>query len=160
MATGVQGQCPQCGAPLTFGGAHSLAAVCSYCRSSIARKGADLENLGKVPDLVATDTRLALMVSGAIDHQSFTIIGHVQLAHPGGGTWDEWYLSFSNGAWGWLAEAQGRLFFTRPLSYSLKAPLLSKLSPGKSFSLSGIGLVAVDEVNTASFASAEGELPF
>jgi hypothetical protein len=160
VAPGVKGQCPQCGAPLSFGGAHSLAAVCSYCRSSIARKGANLETLGKVPDLVATDSRLALMSSGKLGGKAFTLIGHVQLAHPGGGTWDEWYASFTDGTWGWLAEAQGRLYLTRPLRGGAPAPRLAAIWAGKTFPLSGVGSVTVDEVNEASFASAEGELPF
>lgn len=157
---GVQGQCPQCGAPLTFGGAHSLAAVCSYCRSTIARNGADLQSLGKIPDLVATDSRLALSQGGQLDGKAFTIIGHVQLAHPSGGTWDEWYLSFADGTWGWLAEAQGRLYFTRPLRGAPNAPRRAAVRSGKTFQLPGAGQVTVDEVNEASFASAEGELPF
>ena len=33
MTTGVASACPNCGAPLRFGGAHSLAAICAYCKS-------------------------------------------------------------------------------------------------------------------------------
>ena len=57
MTTGVAAACPQCGAPLRFGGSESLATVCAYCRFAVLRTGARLEAAGKVPDLVATETR-------------------------------------------------------------------------------------------------------
>jgi tetrahydromethanopterin S-methyltransferase subunit F len=49
-----------------FGSAHSVVCVCSYCNSLIARAESTVEELGKVPDLVAIDTRLALGVSSAL----------------------------------------------------------------------------------------------
>ena len=78
--TGLQSACPQCGAPLRFGGAHSLISVCAHCRSSVARVGVELSLLGQVPDLVAADTRLVLGQRGKLAKLSFELLGRVQLA--------------------------------------------------------------------------------
>ncbi len=75
--TGVEGACPQCGAPIKFGGAYSLAAICGYCRSAVARKGAQLDLVGKIPDLVTTATQLRLNDAGKLDGTPFTIVGRL-----------------------------------------------------------------------------------
>jgi hypothetical protein len=154
------GTCPNCGAPLEFGGAQSLAAICSRCRSAVVRSGADLENVGKLPDLVATGSRLSLIARGAIGGKAFAIIGHLQLGHVNGDAiWDEWYVSFADGSWGWLAEAQGRLLFTQLRAAAGQLPAFDSLHAGQSLRLASAA-VAVDEVNDARFVTAEGELPY
>ncbi len=157
MTTGLASACPQCGAPLRFGGAASLAAACAYCRSSVLRSGAKLELAGKVPDLVATDTRLALGAAGTLDGRGFVILGRLQLSQ-GEAAWNEWYASFADGSWGWLAEAQGRLFATRPIAGASGLPRFESLRPGMEIDLPG-GPASVDEVNEARLVSFEGELP-
>ena len=160
------GTCPSCGAPIRFGGADSIAAVCSYCRSAVARAGAELELIGKVPDLVATPSRLALGATGALGGKGFTVLGHLQLGHRNAegkpdAVWDEWYASFADGAWGWLAEAQGRLLYTRHMEGDRALPRFEGLHAGKRIpDVAGAGTLAVDEVSEAVFAAAEGELPF
>lgn len=154
------GTCPNCGAPIVFGGAQSLAAVCGHCRTAVARAGADLTRIGKVPDLVATHSRMALNARGAIDGKAFTIIGHLQLGQVNGDAlWDEWYALFADGSWGWLAEAQDRLLFTRQTTEHVRLPAFDSLKAGHAFQLLGTA-IAVDEVNDARFVTAEGELPF
>jgi hypothetical protein len=157
--TGQQGSCPQCGAPISFGGAHSLAAVCGYCRSAVVRKGAQIELLGKVPDLVSTSTQLQLGDAGRLDRRAFRIVGRLQL-DQGAAAWDEWYVLFADGKDGWLAEAKGALFATRRFERAEALPRFEALAPGAHAQLSGLGRLAVDEVGAARFVSAEGELPF
>ena len=160
------GTCPSCGAPLRFGAAESLALVCSYCRSAVVRAGAELQLIGKVPDLVATGSRLALGAAGELNGAAFTVVGHLQLGHRDAkgnadGVWDEWHVSFPGGGWGWLAEAQGHLLFTRPTPLSRPPPRFGALHAGSRIpNLPGAGPLVVDEVNEASFVAAEGELPF
>ncbi len=158
MTTGVASACPQCGAPLRFGGAASLAAVCAYCRFASLRTGARLEAAGKVPDLVATDTRLSIGTAGKADARTFTLLGRLQLSQ-GQAAWNEWYASFDDGSWGWVAEAQGRLYVTFPKSAPSGLPPLGTLKPGMEVSLPGVGRAVVDEVNQARLVSFEGELP-
>jgi hypothetical protein len=158
VTTGVASACPQCGAPLRFGGARSLAACCAYCRAAVLRRGADLELAGKVPDLVAVDTRLSLGATGTVAGEPFTVLGRLQLSR-GDAAWNEWYASFPRG-WGWLAEAQGRLFLTRLLPSSRGLPRLGALHAGRELEVPGAGAFTVDEIDEARLVSFEGELPF
>ncbi len=158
MTTGVSSSCPQCGAPLRFGGASSLAAVCAYCRFAVLRTGARLDVAGKVPDLVATDTRLSIGTAGKAQGRTFTLLGRLQLSQ-GEAVWNEWYGSFGDTSWGWVAEAQGRLYVTFPVLGAAGLPPLSALRPGADIRLPGLGRAVVDEVNTARLVSFEGELP-
>jgi len=158
VTTGVSSACPQCGAPLRFGGAASLAAVCAYCRFASLRTGARLEAAGKVPDLVATDTRLSIGTAGKVDGRTFTLLGRLQLSQ-GEAVWNEWYASFGDATWGWVAEAQGRLFVTFPKPTAPGLPPLGALQPGVEVRLPGLGRATVDEVNEARLVSFEGELP-
>jgi len=158
VTTGVASACPQCGAPLRFGGAQSLAAACAYCRAAVLRSGARLELLGKVPDLVAIDSRLALGATGALAGEPFAILGRLQLSR-GDAAWNEWYASFAGGH-GWVAEAQGRLYATRHLPDAAGLPPLAALRAGAEVELPGAGAVTVDEIGEAKLVSFEGELPF
>ncbi|MBI5068095.1 MAG: DUF4178 domain-containing protein [Deltaproteobacteria bacterium] len=158
MSTGVASACPQCGAPLRFGGGASLAAVCSHCRSSVLRSGARLELAGRVPDLVATDTRLALGATGRLQGRSFVVLGRLQLSQ-GAAPWNEWYLGLDDGSWAWLAEAQGRLYLTRRVDGAGALPRLDELRPGLGLELPGAGPATVEEVGEARLLSFEGELP-
>lgn len=152
--------CPACGAPVTFG-VGSVVAVCDFCRSAVARHDKKVEDHGKVADLVDTATRLKRGMTGSIKGRGFTVAGRVQYRHPAGGVWDEWYLAFSNGSWGWLAEAQGKLYLTfeRKLRADAKLPAFETLAVGDSVQL-GRDSFAVMERGTATCASAEGEIPW
>ena len=82
-------------------------AVCPYCRSVVARSDRRVEDLGKVAALVETDSLLEVGRKGHYQGVPFELTGRTQLAHPAGGVWDEWYAAFSDGRWGWLADARG-----------------------------------------------------
>lgn len=159
--TGLQSSCPQCGAPLHFGGASSLVSICSYCRSAVARSDAGLELLGQVPDLVATDTRLALGMIGQVEGRTFTVLGRVRLSE-GRANWDEWYAIWADGSYGWIAEAQGRLIVTRHVDATTFSPLppLDTIHPGSRLHVAGVGEFVIEQVGQASLVSAQGELPF
>lgn len=157
MSTGVASACPQCGAPLRFGGGASLAAACAHCRSAVLRSGARLELAGKVPDLVATDTRLSIGAMGRVGAQPFVVLGRLQLSQ-GAATWNEWYVSLGGG-WGWLAEAQGRLLLTRPIDRAAPLPAFTDLRVGQELQLPGAGRAVVEELGQARLISYEGELP-
>ena len=88
----------------------------------------------------------------------FHIAGRLQLS-TGEGTWDEWYVGFTDGTWGWLAEAQGGFWLMTPVKPP-EVPAFEALSPGESLDLGGYGTFAITEVREATYASAQGELPF
>ena len=157
--TGLTSACPQCAAPIRFGGAHSVVCVCDYCHSLIARVGAQLEDLGHVPDLVAIDTRLALGDTGRMQKLTFQVLGRLQL-HQGAASWNEWYVAWSDGSFGWLAEAAGRVIVSRRYERQVDVPEFGRLQVGQGVVLKGVGTLMIEELGDARIVSAQGELPF
>ena len=151
--------CPSCGAPLAFRPG-TMVAVCPYCKALAARRDRDPELIGKVADLVDTGSPLGLGASGRYTGRSFTLAGRVQLKHPLGGVWDEWYLALDDGRWGWLAEAQGRFYLTFTQAPHGTLPALESLQAGGLADLGPDGLWTVGELSEATFHSAEGEIPW
>lgn len=151
--------CPSCGAALTFRPG-TMVAVCGYCKALAARRDRDPELIGKVAALVDTGSSLGLGAGGTWAGRAFTLAGRVQLKHPLGGVWDEWYLALDDGRWGWLAEAQGRLYLTFTQQPHGALPAADSLQAGGLADLGPDGLWTVSEVSEASFHSAEGEIPW
>ncbi|MHB8419880.1 MAG: DUF4178 domain-containing protein [Myxococcales bacterium] len=148
-------RCPACGGDVPVRLGSSRVVVCPYCRMAIGR--GNLEQLGKLAELIPTGGKLRLHTRGALSGHRFELVGRVQLRWQAG-VWDEWYATFDDGRRGWIAEAQGRYYLTFPIE-GATLPTLSSLSPGSRVQLAGVGeLVAVD-FKTAELASAEGELP-
>jgi hypothetical protein len=143
-----QSTCPSCGAPLTFENAHSLYAVCKYCRTMSVQSEDALKEVGKTAALVEDGSPLQLGASGTIDGKTFTIIGRIQY-NFGLGFWNEWYLNMAEDAGGpaWLGEANGMYFFTR----QKKDAQLSKELQLEFY---------IKDIQTTKVVSGEGELPF
>lgn len=151
-------QCPRCGAPIAFHVSSSLVTVCEHCSTAVARTDRALEDLGRTADLVHTGSPLALWQSGRLGGIGFQITGHVQIQHPAGGLWDEWYLCFDDGRWGWLAEAQGRFLVTFQHGYDdVIDP--QTLAPGRQIRLAGEVMV-VTEVSEGMYVAGRGEMPY
>lgn len=138
----------------------SLACVCPYCRFSVVRTDRDLRALGKVADLVPTAPMMAVGDAGKVDGRNFVVGGRLQLDH-GRGPWDEWYVEFDNGRWGWLSHAQGHFYVTHPVQ-DAPTPRFEDLSPEDTVTLSAAGntTFTVVECGHSRLLSAEGELPF
>jgi hypothetical protein len=137
-----------------------MVAVCPYCKALAARRDRDPELIGKVADLVDTGSPLGLGASGRYTGRAFTLAGRVQLKHPLGGVWDEWYLALDDGRWGWLAEAQGRFYLTFTQTPHGALPAAGNLQAGGLADLGPDGLWTVGELSDATFHSAEGEIPW
>ena len=121
-----------------------------------------LEDHGKVADLVQTDSPLRVGLHGSFNRKGFNIVGRVQYKHPAGGVWNEWYLMFSNGKWGWLAEAQGRTYLTfeKKMTEAASLKTYDELEIGGTFDTEAGGVFTVVEKNTATGLTAEGEIPW
>jgi predicted membrane-bound spermidine synthase len=144
---------------MTFGVGASVSQVCKYCRHVVLRTDRDLQNMGKVADLALTPSPVAVGDQGTIEGASIMILGRVQLDH-GAGPWDEWYIAFSNGNWGWLAYAQGNWYVTSEVPDSASmVPPYEHLSVEQDIPL-GQGNFRVIEVKRGTVVSGEGELPF
>jgi hypothetical protein len=155
--------CPSCGGIVEFHVASSLVTICEHCHSAIARGDKALEDVGKVADLVETQSPLRMGLQGNYRGKNYDVVGRVQYQHPAGGVWDEWYLAFGGNRWGWLAEAQGRFYvtFEVPLHSSTAIPAFDQLDVGQAYNLGDkIGVLKVGEKNEAVAASAEGEIPW
>lgn len=158
-------RCPECGADVRFTTPGALLAVCSYCRSVVAKKGVDYEKLGKVAELAEVPSQLFLGLRGKA-WGGFVVVGRIQLDH-GAGTWNEWYLALDSGRWLWLAEAQGRTYLTASIGAVKDAPPFDKIHLGRTVRMrrpegqpgEPLDMHAV-EIHTAKLVSAEGELPF
>lgn len=157
----IAAQCPKCGGPIAFHVASSVVTVCEHCSTVVARTDRSLEDLGKTADLMYTQSPLALWLSGTYEGVGFQITGRAQLGHSAGGVWDEWYLAFDDGRWGWLAEAQGNFYLTFEQpgmgGYINRADVtlnraLQVGNPPK--------VMIVSEVGTAVLRAGRGEIPY
>lgn len=151
--------CPSCGAPLKFRPG-TMVAVCGSCKTLSARTDRDPEMIGIAADLVDTNSPISLQATGVHAGRDFTIAGRVQMLHPLGGLWNEWYLAFDDGRWGWLAEAQGRFYLTFQHDLANHAPPFEALAAGAVVNLGEQGQWVVAEASQATFHGAEGELPW
>lgn len=153
-----QGSCPNCGGPIEFKLGSSSAIVCPWCRHSVVRTDRDLQSIGKVADLVPTAAFMSVGDAGTIEGEGFVVGGRHQLDH-GSGPWDEFYVEFSDGRWGWVAKAQGRFYVTYPHTPTGALPTWDQMTPGTSGHLEGTDW-SVAERGQSALVSAEGELPF
>ena len=154
--------CPNCGAPVDFASAASAFAVCSFCRSTVAREGDALRRIGESAELFDDHSPLQLGASGRYQGQAFTLVGRLQYRYADG-TWNEWHTLFDGGGEtgkaAWLSEDNGRyvMAFDAPLSGS--APSAESLRVGAALALEGQRW-AVASVTVAKLIAAQGELSF
>src|SRR5262245_6490928 len=129
----LQANCPSCGGPVEFKAGSTIVVVCPFCRSAVARTDRALEDLAKVAEVAESQSPLKIGLKGRYKDTRFELTRRAQLKHELGGTWDEWYATFSNGWVGWLAEAQGRFYLTfyQPLPEGVALPTFSDLQPGQ-----------------------------
>jgi Domain of unknown function (DUF4178) len=150
--------CPNCGAPVEFASAASPMAVCSFCRSTLARDGESLRRTGQSAELFDDHSPLQIGSAGRWQGAAFAVVGRLQLRYAEG-SWNEWHVLFDSGKSGWLSEDNGRyvMAFDQPAPPLL--PRLDELQPG-----AGVGIDArlwqVASVTLARVGAAEGELPF
>lgn len=157
----LEAKCPSCGAPVRLMTSSSVAAVCTYCGTTVARTdkaGADaLENLGKISALVEDGSPLCIAAKGQFEGKRFEIVGRLQLEQETG-YWNEWFLHFAGGMTGWLGEALGQYFMTKETVTEKVLPFNS-LKVGSACRLRD-KRYKICEVRKAVATGGEGELPF
>ncbi|HEU4538741.1 MAG TPA: DUF4178 domain-containing protein, partial [Polyangiaceae bacterium] len=158
MALLAQGSCPSCGAPISYGVGASVAQVCRYCKAVVVRSDRDLRSLGRVADLTPTTSMVGLDDTGRVAGRPMRVLGRVQLDH-GEGPWEEWYVGFNDGGWGWLAYAQGNWYVTAEAAPPPGAPPWHALAPETDVGLGQAGVFRAVERREGRVVSAEGELP-
>lgn len=150
--------CPSCGAPVEFQSAASFHAVCGFCRSTLVRHGGDLENLGRMAELVADASPIQLGTEGVYNGVHFAVIGRIQLRYAAG-VWNEWHVLFDDMRGGWLSDAGGEytMSFLTPPGAAL--PAHETLAVDAALSLAGREW-RVSNKEEAFCIAGEGELPF
>lgn len=150
--------CPTCGAQVTFRTVASIMAVCEYCRSTLIRRGADVENIGKMAELIEDASLVQLGTEGKYKGMHFAVIGRIQLQYPQG-LWNEWHLLFDNQRSGWLSDANGDYTVTFLSWVPEPLPALADLTAGKEVMLNGEPFTVTDIEHGKCIAGA-GELLF
>ncbi len=150
--------CPTCGAQVTFRTTASIMAVCEYCRSTLIRRGADVENIGKMAELLEDASLVQIGTEGKYRGMHFAVIGRIQLQYPDG-IWNEWHLLFDNQRSGWLSDANGDYTVTFLSKVPEPVPALADLKAGMEVTLNGEPFTVTDIENGKCIAGA-GELLF
>lgn len=150
--------CPSCGAPVSFKSSASLYAVCEFCRSTLLRSGEDLQNLGRMADLLEDSSLLQIGSEGRFRGQHFGVIGRIQLKHEAG-IWNEWHILFDEGRNAWLSEAGGEFVVSSQVPVNDPLPAFETLAPEMPVTISGRSFTVTD-LESARCISGQGELPF
>jgi ribosomal protein S27E len=153
--------CPACAGPVVFRVSSSFVTVCEFCNTVVARGDRQPEDHGKLADLVELRSPLMLGMTGRFRNRKFEVVGRVQYKHPTGAVWNEWYLLFGGNTWGWLGEAQSRLYlmFEKKMKTNASLPNYDGIKVGETFELLK-SKYAVSEKGIAVLHSAEGEIPW
>lgn len=149
--------CPSCGGPLRFRGATSVVAVCGYCRSTLVREGARLEDIGKQAELIEDESPLRIGAGGRHRGAAFDVVGRIQYRY-GAGTWNEWHVLFSDRKGAWLSDAS-REYTIAYLNPPAEVPPFASLAPGQGVPLQGRAFTVTNK-EEAEVVAGEGELPF
>ncbi|MDQ5903421.1 MAG: hypothetical protein QG672_1012, partial [Pseudomonadota bacterium] len=135
--------CPSCGAPVEFKSTASLYAVCEYCRSTLLRHGEDLENIGRMADLLEDSSLIQIGTEGKFRGVHFGVIGRIQLKHESG-IWNEWHILFDDGRAGWLSEASGEYVVSAQVAVKEEIPPFESLQPEMAVTLAGRSFTVTD----------------
>ena len=150
--------CPACGAPVVFKSSASFHGVCEFCRSTVVRHGGNLENLGRMADLVEDASPIQIGTEGQYKGVHFAVIGRIQLRYEAG-IWNEWHVLFDDMRGGWLSDANGEYLMTFLTAPGSALPEFSTLMPNDELKLAGKDFVVTDR-EEAMCISGQGELPF
>lgn len=150
--------CPNCGAPVQFRWSSSVQTVCEFCKSILVRTDVELLKVGTVAGLPPNSSPIQLGTEGQFESKPFTVAGRIIYDYDQG-NWNEWHLVFSDGASGWLSDAQLQydISFLDPHGHSL--PPADGIYVGSRLAFDNIEYVATS-ITRAHYRGVEGELPF
>ena len=154
--------CPSCGAPVRFRGATSIVSVCPFCKSTLVRKGVDIENIGRQAELLEDQTPIRIGADGKHRGVGFNVVGRIQFRYESG-IWNEWHVLFADGKSAWLSDASREYTITYPIPPQVVKPF-EQLKPGAALHLLGdkwfSGAYSVTNLDAGEVVAGEGELPF
>ena len=142
---------------MRFRGATSIVAVCGYCKSTLVRQGAKLEDIGKQAELLEDHSPLRIGAAGKHRGVNFQVAGRIQYRY-GAGLWNEWHVLFDDRRSAWLSDANREYTITY-LAKPEAVPAFDALKPGQTLRLDGADYTVTNKEN-AEVIAGEGELPF
>jgi hypothetical protein len=134
-----------------FKSAASVMAVCEFCKTTLLKDAASVQNLGKMSAVLEDYSPLQIGSSGRFEQRSFSLIGRIQLQYSAG-FWNEWYALFDDGGNGWLSDASGQFAFTFAAPAAGTGGALGALAAAGTFVAPGTAAAA----RTFSAAAAAG----
>ncbi len=149
--------CPNCGAPVRFRWSSAVQTVCEFCRSILVRRDLDLAKVGTVADLPADSSPIQIATEGVWHNRPFVVVGRILYQYEQGG-WNEWHLVFSDGASGWLSDAQAEYAVSFLTPMAALPPQLNVVR-GQQYRWNG-AVYEVTCLTRARYRGVEGELPF
>jgi hypothetical protein len=150
--------CPNCGAPIAFLWSSAIQTTCDFCRSILVRHDVRLDRVGVVGDLPPDSSPVQRGAVGVWRGRPFTVVGRIIYEYERVG-WNEWHLRFSDGAGGWLSDAQLEWAVTELVPDPPELPPPSTLATGQTIAHGGHAY-RVTSVTRARYRGVEGELPF
>lgn len=149
-------KCPNCGANVEFSSAAAAVSVCGYCKTCVLREGDDVKNIGSLSAIVGDVSPIAVGASGLWNGKGFRVIGRLRMSYDAG-SWNEWFLEFSDGTPGWLSDAFGSYAITLGTPGSGKIPPFEVFSVGKKIRWQGSRYV-VSDARMVRCVGGEGEI--
>lgn len=153
-----QGDCPNCGAPVTFLWSAAVQTTCEFCRSILVRHDLDLEKVGQVADLPPDVSPIQRLTEGVYGKQAFQVVGRILYSYEYGG-WNEWHCVFQDGRSGWLSDAQANYAISFRVDPPARLPAKEAVTVGQRFDWQG-SVYQVTSITRARYVGVEGDLPF
>jgi hypothetical protein len=150
--------CPNCGAPVQFRWSSAVQAVCPFCHSILVRDDLELKNVGQVGDLPPDPSPIQLLTEGIYKGKTFQVVGRIVYEYEQGG-WNEWHIVFSDGASGWLSDAQLQYAVSFLVKPGEPLPPSGEVFRAKILSFQQTEF-EVATLTRARYKGMEGELPF
>jgi hypothetical protein len=150
--------CPSCGAPVQFRWSSAVQTTCPFCHSILVRDDLELKNVGQVADLPPDPSPIQLLTEGTYKGKTFQVIGRIVYEYEQGG-WNEWHIIFSDGASGWLSDAQLQYAVSFLANPSSPPPKVEAVFRGQKLTLQQTDF-EVATMTVAKYKGTEGELPF
>jgi len=151
--------CPQCGGQLDASRWPTAFRVCPYCQSTLERTEESLKALGKVAHVQPDLSPIQIGTTGSFKGKAFDVLGRIRRAWEDG-SWNEWYIEFTDGTEAWLSESQGEYHVTVAVeNEEWQAFDREDWQPGGSLTAGKTSFLVTDRRETWVEA-AEGMLPY
>jgi len=150
--------CPNCGAPVQFRWSSAVQTACPFCKSIIIRRDLVLTNVGTVADLPPDPSPIQLLTEGVYNGKKFQVTGRLVYEYEQG-SWNEWHIVFSDGASGWLSDAQLQYAVSFLVPGGVSLPSEQQVYRGQAVKLQN-ATMEVSTLTVAMYKGFEGELPF